>query len=51
MKRLASRFRRLDDALADLPVEQPMLFTELDGFLDGLLICPETLHMILQPKW
>ena len=43
MKRLPSRFRRLDGALADLPVEEPMLLTELDGFLTGLLICPETM--------
>lgn len=41
MKQLPSRFRRLDGALADLPVEQPMLLTELDGFLTGLLVCPE----------
>ena len=36
-----SRFRRLDGALADLPVEQPMLLTELDGFLTGLLVAPQ----------
>jgi uncharacterized protein len=36
-----SRFRRLDGALADLPVEQPMLLTELDGFLTGLLVSPQ----------
>jgi uncharacterized protein len=29
--------------LADLPVEEPMLLTELDGFLTGLLICPEAI--------
>lgn len=43
MKRSPSRFRRLDGALADLPVEEPMLLTELDGFLTGLLICPEAI--------
>ncbi|MBB4155503.1 yecA family protein [Sphingomonas jinjuensis] len=43
MKRLPSRFRRLDGALADLPVEEPMLLTKLDGFLTGLLIWPETI--------
>jgi uncharacterized protein len=48
VKRLPSRFRRLDGALADLPVEEPMLLTELDGFLTGLLICPET---ILAGEW
>ena len=48
MKRFPSRFRRLDGALADLPVEEPMLLTELDGFLAGLLICPEP---IPQAEW
>ncbi|MEG3084402.1 UPF0149 family protein [Sphingomonas sp. PB2P12] len=43
MKRFPSRFRRLDGALADLAVEEPMLLTELDGFLTGLLVCPETI--------
>lgn len=43
MKRSPSRFRRLDGALADLPVEEPMLLTELDGFLTGLLIGPEAI--------
>jgi len=38
---MPSRFRRLDGALADLPVEEPMLLTELDGFLTGLIVCPE----------
>jgi uncharacterized protein len=40
MRRLASRFRRLDGALADLPLEQPMLLTELDGLLTGVLVSP-----------
>lgn len=40
MKRLPSRFRRLDGALADLPLEEPMLLTELDGLLTGVLVCP-----------
>ncbi len=48
MKRLPSRFRRLDGALADLPVEEPMLLTELDGFLTGLVICPDA---ILPAEW
>lgn len=43
MKRLPSRFQRLDGALAGLPVEESMLLTELDGFLTGLLISPETI--------
>ncbi|RXD07586.1 YecA family protein [Sphingomonas sp. UV9] len=48
MKQLASRLRRLDDALADLPLDEPMLLTELDGFLTGILVCPEA---ILQAEW
>ncbi len=40
MKRLPSRYRRLDGALADLPVEEPMLLTELDGFLTGIAVGP-----------
>jgi len=45
---MPSRFRRLDGALADLPVEEPMLLTELDGFLTGLIVCPEP---IPADKW
>ncbi len=42
MNRLPSRLRRLDDALADLPVEdEAMLLSELDGFLTGILVCPD----------
>ena len=40
MKQLPSRLRRLDGALADLPLEEPMLLSELDGFLTGLLVSP-----------
>ena len=48
MKPLPSRLRRLDDALADLPLDEPMLLTELDGFLTGVLLCPEP---IPQAEW
>ncbi|MDO7841754.1 UPF0149 family protein [Sphingomonas immobilis] len=41
MKKIPSRFRRLDGALADLPLDEPMLLTELDGFLTGVLVGPE----------
>ncbi|MGP7796720.1 UPF0149 family protein [Sphingomonas sp. CLY1604] len=41
MKQLPSRLRRLDDALADLPLDEPMLLTELDGFLHGVIVCPD----------
>ena len=43
MKRLPSRFRRLDGALADLPLDEPMLLTELDGLLTGVLVAPQVL--------
>ncbi len=48
MKQLASRLRRLDDALADLPLEEPMLLTELDGFMTGISVSPEA---ILPAEW
>ena len=41
MRQLPSRLRRLDGALADLPLDEPMLLTELDGFLTGIALCPE----------
>lgn len=41
MKAFPSRFRRLDDALADLPLDDPMLLTELDGYLTGIILCPD----------
>ncbi|HIV78629.1 MAG TPA: UPF0149 family protein [Candidatus Sphingomonas excrementigallinarum] len=41
MRKMPSRFRRLDGALAELPVEEPTLLTELDGFLTGLIVCRE----------
>ncbi|WP_380778835.1 UPF0149 family protein [Sphingomonas sp. R86520] len=43
MRHIPSRFRRLDGALADLRVEQPMLLTELDGFLTGVAVSPDTI--------
>ena len=43
MRRLPSRFRRLDGALADLPLEEPMLLSELDGLLTGVLVCPASI--------
>ncbi|SEN46020.1 uncharacterized protein SAMN05192583_2850 [Sphingomonas gellani] len=43
MRQLPSRLRRLDDALAALPLEEPMLLTELDGFLHGIVVCPEAI--------
>lgn len=47
-RQLPSRLRRLDDALADLPLDDPMLLSELDGFLTGVLVCPDP---IAQDEW
>lgn len=41
MRHFPSRFRRLDGALADLPLDEPMLLTELDGFLTGIVVGPD----------
>lgn len=48
MKQVPSRLRRLDDALAGLPLDEPMLLSELDGFLTGVLVCPD---LILPGEW
>lgn len=48
MAQLPSRFRRLDQILADLPVEDPLLLSELDGYLTGIAISPEP---ILAAEW
>ena len=41
MRHFPSRFRRLDGALADLPLDEPILLTELDGFLTGIVVGPD----------
>jgi uncharacterized protein len=53
MTRLPSRFRRLDEILADLPVDDPILLTELDGYLTGVAVCPEPVTPAewLPPIW
>lgn len=48
MRQLPSRLRRLDDALADLPLDEPMLLSELDGFLTGVFVCPD---LIMPGEW
>ena len=49
MPKLPSRLRRLDAVLAELPgEEEPMLLTELDGFLAGIVVCPE---LIMPSEW
>lgn len=41
MRQLPSRLRRLDDALYNLPADDGMLLSELDGFLTAIAVCPE----------
>ncbi len=48
MRKLPSRFLRLDEILGDLPVEDPLLLTELDGYLTGVVLCPEP---VVQAAW
>ena len=43
-----SRLRRLDGALADLPIDDAMLLSELDGYLAGILVSPQS---IAQADW
>jgi uncharacterized protein len=53
MTKFPSRFRRLDQILADLPVEDPMLLTELDGYLTAIVVCPEAISSAfwMPPIW
>jgi uncharacterized protein len=53
MTRFPSRFRRLDQILADLPVDDPILLTELDGYLTAIVVCPEAISSAfwMPPIW
>jgi uncharacterized protein len=53
MAKLPSRFRRLDEILADLPVEDPILLTELDGYLTAIVVAPalSSIESWLPPLW
>jgi len=53
MHKFPSRFRRLDEILGDLPVEEPLLLTELDGYLTGIAVCPVAIapEAWLPPIW
>ncbi len=53
MHQLPSRFRRLDEILGDLPVEEPMLLSELDGYLTAIALCPAPITPAewLPPIW
>ena len=49
MQALSSRLKQLDDGLAPLPDScDAMMLSELDGYLAGVLVCPE---MILPSEW
>ena len=49
MRISSPRLRRLDDALAALPAESDaMLLSELDGYLAGVVVCPD---LILPGEW
>lgn len=51
--KIPSRFRRLDEILADLPMDDPWLLSELDGYLTGIAVCAETILPVewLPPIW
>jgi uncharacterized protein len=51
--RFPSRFRRLDEILADLPIDDPLLLTELDGYLAAVAVCPQAMPVEewLPPIW
>jgi uncharacterized protein len=53
MAQLPSRFRRLDQILADLPVEDPLLLAELDGYLTAIAVSAEPMLAAewLPPIW
>ncbi|RZF64148.1 YecA family protein [Sphingomonas populi] len=53
MAKLPSRLRRLDEILYDLPVDEPMLLSELDGYLAGIATSPEPIAVgeWLPPIW
>lgn len=53
MHDLSSRFRRLDEILGDLPMDDPMLLSELDGYLTGVAVCPAAIDPAewLPPIW
>ena len=49
MRSIPKRLKLLDRQLADLPEDiDPMLISELDGFLAGILVCPE---LIMPGEW
>ncbi|WP_240499898.1 UPF0149 family protein [Sphingomonas montana] len=53
MPKLPSRLRRLDEILADLPMDDPMLLSELDGYLTAVAVHPQAIDQAawLPPIW
>ena len=48
MPSIPPRLKLLEKQLADLDGDEPMLLTELDGFLAGILVCPD---LIMPGEW
>ena len=48
MSGMSRRLKQLEDQLASLDGDQAMLLTELDGFLAGILVCPD---LIMPGEW
>jgi len=48
MSGISNRLKLLEKLLADLESDEAMLLTQLDGFLAGILICPD---LILPGEW
>jgi uncharacterized protein len=49
MPSIPRHLKRLEKELADLPDDsEPMLISELDGFLAGILVCPD---LIMPSEW
>jgi hypothetical protein len=41
MSGISNRLKLLEKLLADLESDEAMLLTQLDGFLAGIIICPD----------
>ena len=48
MSGISNRLKLLEKLLADLESDEAMLLTQLDGFLAGIIICPD---LILPGEW
>jgi len=48
MSGISRRLKQLEKQLASLDGDEAMLLTELDGFLAGILVCPD---LIMPGEW